>query len=231
MDEKLLEMVEKARLRICELNLEIAKIKESLGQGIVVESPKTIAKLYWADNLEEILDEKDLMKLFRISKKEILRIARSYPYEKLLPCSECGRVVSIIALSKAELAGLRKTSLMQQRKGNRVICPTCMKKKTEKHQARIEEKERSKAIVIQQAKRIEELRKMSYKKYLQTPEWKEIRLKKLKSAYFRCELCNKSGSALRVHHRTYERRGNEWLKDLIVLCKKCHEKFHDIVVE
>jgi 5-methylcytosine-specific restriction endonuclease McrA len=74
------------------------------------------------------------------------------------------------------------------------------------------------------------LRTMPYQEYLQTPEWKAIREKKLKESGFRCQLCNQSGE-LNVHHRTYERRGNEELQDLIVLCRGCHETFHGIMAE
>lgn len=33
---------------------------------------------------------------------------------------------------------------------------------------------------------------------------------------------------LQVHHRTYERIGNEGLDDLIVVCPRCHMKIHGI---
>lgn len=32
---------------------------------------------------------------------------------------------------------------------------------------------------------------------------------------------------LEVHHETYERRGNEWLTDLVALCWSCHEDTWD----
>jgi hypothetical protein len=69
------------------------------------------------------------------------------------------------------------------------------------------------------------LQTMPYQEYLETPEWKTLRDQKLKQAQFRCQLCN-SPKELNVHHRTYERRGIEELGDLIVLCRRCHEKFH-----
>jgi len=74
--------------------------------------------------------------------------------------------------------------------------------------------------------RLQELRTMPYSEYLQTPEWKETRKKALKRAGFKCQLCN-SAESLNVHHRTYERRGEEAYQDLIVLCKTCHSKHHD----
>lgn len=70
--------------------------------------------------------------------------------------------------------------------------------------------------------------KAEYKEYLNSPHWKEIRLKALARAGNRCQLCSSTDS-LNVHHNTYRNRGNEDLKDLVVLCRNCHEKFHDIV--
>lgn len=73
---------------------------------------------------------------------------------------------------------------------------------------------------------IEELRNMLYKEYLQTEHWKVTRLKALKKANYKCEVCN-SKEDLNVHHKTYINRGNEKPEDLIVLCHDCHAKFHD----
>lgn len=67
---------------------------------------------------------------------------------------------------------------------------------------------------------------MPYYEYLQTPEWAERRQRAMKRAGFRCQVCNAYGVQLNTHHRTYERRGNEWDKDLITLCRTCHEIFH-----
>lgn len=77
-------------------------------------------------------------------------------------------------------------------------------------------------------KRLQELRTMPYQAYLQTPEWQEKRDQALERSGHRCQLCN-SDDSLNVHHRTYERRGNEELSDLTVLCRQCHNLFHDHV--
>ncbi|MDU5111970.1 MAG: HNH endonuclease signature motif containing protein [Clostridium sp.] len=69
-------------------------------------------------------------------------------------------------------------------------------------------------------------RKIEYKEYLNGEHWKEIRLKALDRAGNRCQLCCKTDN-LNVHHNTYENIGNEDLKDLVVLCRECHAKFHD----
>jgi hypothetical protein len=69
--------------------------------------------------------------------------------------------------------------------------------------------------------------KETYHEYLESPEWDERRKAKLDEAGYRCQLCNKA-SKLSVHHRCYDRVFNELPEDLIALCKKCHQKFHDI---
>jgi hypothetical protein len=70
------------------------------------------------------------------------------------------------------------------------------------------------------------LRTMSYPEYLKTREWADKREQALDRDGHRCRVCN-SSEHLHVHHRTYERRGNEDLNDLTTLCKTCHESFHE----
>lgn len=68
--------------------------------------------------------------------------------------------------------------------------------------------------------------KKEYQEYLSSDHWKETRLKALSIAGNRCQLCS-SRDNLNVHHNTYANKGNEDLKDLVVLCRECHAKFHD----
>lgn len=76
---------------------------------------------------------------------------------------------------------------------------------------------------------LEECRSIPYVDYLQTEHWKSVRKKALYRAEFSCQLCNAKGGRLDVHHRTYERLGEEKWNDLIVLCRPCHKKHHDIM--
>ena len=69
----------------------------------------------------------------------------------------------------------------------------------------------------------------SYKEYLKTYDWNEARKNALNKSKYKCQLCGKKNIKLNVHHNTYENLGKEKEEDLIVLCDKCHEKFHDIV--
>jgi len=78
--------------------------------------------------------------------------------------------------------------------------------------------------------RTTELKTMPYEEYLQTPEWLERRALMIERAGNRCQVCN-SGEDLNVHHRTYERQGNEHPGDLTVLCKQCHAWFHRRLTE
>lgn len=76
---------------------------------------------------------------------------------------------------------------------------------------------------------------MDYYDFLKTPYWDGVRNYKLKRAKYCCQLCGGKG-ILNVHHKTYKNHGREHIriiadKDLIVLCKDCHEKFHDKLAE
>lgn len=68
----------------------------------------------------------------------------------------------------------------------------------------------------------------TYRDYLKTEHWKKIKKEALERADFKCQLCNKRNLPLHVHHNNYENLGHEKPSDIIVLCKTCHEKHHDI---
>ena len=65
----------------------------------------------------------------------------------------------------------------------------------------------------------------NYDSYLRSPEWRRTRELTLDYYGDRCCLCNGT-EALQVHHRTYARLGAERLHDLIVLCRSCHQRYH-----
>lgn len=70
------------------------------------------------------------------------------------------------------------------------------------------------------------MRHEEYLEYLKSEAWKVRRKWKLDQAGNRCQVCN-AGGELHVHHRTYERVGEERDNDLTVLCEMCHTIFHD----
>lgn len=66
----------------------------------------------------------------------------------------------------------------------------------------------------------------SYGAYLRSSAWRVRRDAALARALSRCQVCN-GDQGLNVHHRTYERIGRELESDLTVLCRSCHELFHE----
>ncbi len=65
----------------------------------------------------------------------------------------------------------------------------------------------------------------AYAIYLRTPHWRALRRKVLLRWRGLCENCA-TAPAAEVHHKTYERMGNELLTDLTPLCSECHKQEH-----
>lgn len=72
------------------------------------------------------------------------------------------------------------------------------------------------------------LKKIDYKAYINSEEWKRKAKKIRRRDGLRCRLCHTNSTELHVHHSTYERLGFEKDNDLITLCKNCHSKFHNL---
>ena len=152
-----------------------------------------------------------------------------------IACTNCGAKGKVRCQSRDDLDKLLTGEIWH------FVCADCRVKENEGSRAHQEESVAqfrateqarldSQASVEQakreaQEKRLWELRRMPYAQYLQTPEWKERRARHLESVGHRCQLCNASGE-LRIHHRNYERRGQELFQDVVVLCRNCHEHFH-----
>lgn len=64
-----------------------------------------------------------------------------------------------------------------------------------------------------------------YYRYLESPEWKEKRIKVLERDRYVCQACLESRSNT-VHHLTYAHIYREPLFDLVSVCKECHENIH-----
>ena len=137
-----------------------------------------------------------------------------------IKCDSCQEL--LIFTSRTKLAELNRECREAHRKGYsfEVLCQQCRDERSQEHDAAWEK------IRDEQRARELELQRMPYREYLLTPEWQERRKQQLRSAGYRCQVCNTNGTALNVHHRTYERRGCEYYKDLLVLCQSCHELFH-----
>ena len=70
-----------------------------------------------------------------------------------------------------------------------------------------------------------------YKHLLKDKRWKEFRLKVLSERGNRCECCGGT-DILQIHHTFYISGKMPWeydIKDMRVLCKKCHQRIHNII--
>lgn len=69
----------------------------------------------------------------------------------------------------------------------------------------------------------------NYTKYLQSKHWQRVKERYMKSKRpKRCYLCGTTEN-LHLHHRTYKRLGQEYLRDLTMLCAKCHSEIHVVL--
>lgn len=66
----------------------------------------------------------------------------------------------------------------------------------------------------------------TYKEYLHTKHWKLLKSKIYKKYKYNCAYC-KTNHDIDLHHKTYERVGNENIGDLVYLCRLCHKAVHD----
>ncbi len=135
----------------------------------------------------------------------------------LIQCPGCGN--SATARSRSEL---QQATTTRKWRGSLGECRVCSE---ERERGR----EESAVYWERETQRRLSLQTMPYSEYLRTPEWQEKRRAALKRARYACQVCNASGVEINVHHRTYERRGQEWAADLIALCRPCHERHHGIV--
>lgn len=72
-----------------------------------------------------------------------------------------------------------------------------------------------------------ELKNISkYRLYLQSEEWKKKRNQVIERDNGFCRRCSNKGTD--VHHLHYNNIYNEDLNDLILLCRSCHEKEHNL---
>ncbi len=64
-----------------------------------------------------------------------------------------------------------------------------------------------------------------YEKYLRSDEWKAKRHAVIGRAREICEGCGQADAEV-VHHLHYDNIYDEWLWDLVALCRPCHAKCH-----
>ena len=127
-----------------------------------------------------------------------------YPQLQRLSCDRCGKEAWVPRNSRTE-------------DSQYYVCDSC----------RQAERASTREWWTQREQEISRLRSMSYPEYLKTDHWQNVRRAALKRAKYRCQVCNTNQSVLHVHHRTYENRGQELARDVIVLCETCHRTFHE----
>ena len=74
-------------------------------------------------------------------------------------------------------------------------------------------------------------RKEYYNRLLEDKRWKEFRLKVMSERGNKCECCGGT-DILQIHHTFYMSGKMPWeydIKDMRVLCKKCHQRIHNII--
>lgn len=65
-----------------------------------------------------------------------------------------------------------------------------------------------------------------YQEYLKSDHWYVKRTRSFAIAGYKCQVCS-SKVGINVHHNNYNNLNHETVKDLVVLCGKCHELFHE----
>ena len=69
-------------------------------------------------------------------------------------------------------------------------------------------------------------RKSKYLAYINSKEWKELKLDLLIKRGYKCEKCGADDKIIHAHHLTYERFMNELPEDIQLLCIVCHKNHH-----
>lgn len=72
--------------------------------------------------------------------------------------------------------------------------------------------------------RLAELGYKSYREYLESSHWQDLRKRYFASKMLKKCPCGRPGENL--HHKTYKRLGNEWLMDVVLLCRLHHSEVH-----
>lgn len=184
---------------------EVARLAKTKHRQALLEH------LYWEP--EERYTVGKLAELFKVkTTSELAEEVGTKQFETT--CLLCGAGFRIwLASRSARNALLRETATANPKWRS---CPTC-------DRDRLKELGR---LRKSKGQRLTAGHRAAYGRYLQSPQWKERRDKAVKKAGAKCSLCS-SKDRLNVHHRSYRNIGREKAADLIVLCRGCHETFHD----
>jgi 5-methylcytosine-specific restriction endonuclease McrA len=214
--EALLETINDTENKLKELKFQLRYIPKYFSEySLTQEERLEIAQyLYWLD--VKIPKDEIAFNLLGITGVEFSKILNASFSD--IKCKVC--LEPIIFKSKTAY----KEFLDNYKKNYGGECKICLERRLE-----ISRMERNKQIKERQTQyhiTLNKLKVLPYHEYLQTPHWIKLRDEHLKRSKYRCQICNKSGK-LNVHHRTYERKGEEDYNDLVTLCEDCHILFHN----
>lgn len=82
-------------------------------------------------------------------------------------------------------------------------------------------------IANRAANRVQPANRAEYSDYRATPKWKGLRAAVMRRCSGRCEGCD-NADAQDVHHLTYRHMGDEFLFELVGLCRACHDRWHKV---
>ena len=177
------------------------------------------------------LEDEDLCDLLGLDQPAIMAIWEQRPISRfscLQPSCRASITVRnrthLLRLCRLEwLFGTRVSAgdLVKAESLYEMLCDTCTQAVQHCHD------EQRRADYLQKQRRTSELSRLPWEQRKQTAEGRALCNRALLRAGNRCELCNEGGVPLQIHHRCYDRRGQELLSDLIVLCRPCHARFHD----
>jgi hypothetical protein len=182
-----------------------------------------LRELYWKNRMSaEIIGD-----AFGLEMRRIAGLAGAYTIE--YPCrNECGGSAEVTFTSRAELERHESSYA-------KPICAACEKQKREESERKSAEQARA------SARRVAELRAMSWQEFTDTPEWIWVRGRVLVEKGFSCDICGASGVSLNVclHKDTPQFPlpsgrlfgsgiDGEWTH-FYVLCQDCIKRCEDLL--
>lgn len=65
--------------------------------------------------------------------------------------------------------------------------------------------------------------------YLRSDDWKNLRAAKIHKEGALCKVCKRKSTSNDVHHLDYKNLYDVTLADLVVVCRPCHDKIHELL--
>lgn len=72
--------------------------------------------------------------------------------------------------------------------------------------------------------------RIDYKDYIHHPHWRKVRSARFAFDGGKCVVCHKDlthDNDFETHHLSYDRLGNERMRDVVTMCPACHTTFHN----